>query len=675
MFHRFYWKDRNWFLGLITLGIYLVHLVMFLNPLSHKNYKFQMFLILTQIPLLLLHIIYILVEPFRDTMEHSFDQHKRLFNRMAILGMILFSALICLYSPLTLYSSDVKAMAFPLGQLTLWHGLYSILLIALAVLFYVLSPKRIKLLLSLLFTSFGLMAWFYTYLLPGNYGVLDVTSFTDPGRLNVFRMGFTKADVVLSALEILILAVALIVLLRWLINEPRKGFTAILLLNIISLSQTVIPLMTTEGITKVSSGTSAFLPDNTDQVFRMSPEDNRLIFMFDMFGADLIPQILEEYPELKEALDGFIWFPNTLSTGIVTYGSLPSILGGTEYTPHRVNQRGVSSLDEMYEEVYSRYPQYSDENGFEMTYVDPMFYKSEDLAKKGVNVTQSINYMEYWLSQSEEAASLDMSLEADDYTRIFTAVGLFKAMPHFLRPFIYLDGRWLMMARGNMSLKHTASFLGFLDLIDDFIHIEEGKKVFKFFYNNLNHSPWSINEELEMDDSMETVFIRDPVYNVSKPSNEGVYYTAARTLFEIASVLDKLEEMGIKDQTRIILVSDHGYTGVHRQWTDVPVIYAANNRVVEGASRVNCLLLVKDFNARGPLQIDQRLMTIADVPALIEPPSPWTEEDIPRHDEVYVSFTHRLQEKNGPIKFNIKNDFRVTGDPSDPENWHWIAPE
>jgi len=521
----------------------------------------------------------------------------------------------------------------------------------------------------------ALMAWIYTYLFPGSYGVLDVVNFTNPGRLNVFVQGFTRADIILSGLEAIILGIALIWAIRKLAENPPLGVTLLLILNLISAAQTFIPLAATEGIRKASTGVSGLLPDNRDKIFRLSAQENRLVFMFDMFGADLIPSILEDYPEIKEGLDGFIWFPNTLTTGVATYGSMPSILAGPEFTPYRVNHGNFQSLDAMYREAYMNYPEFCRDQGYEMSLVDPVFFTPEVLAEQGdVNVAQSVNYMEYWLNQSEEAAKFDLSLSASDYTRIFSAIGLFKAMPHFMRPFIYLDGRWLMLARGNMLLKHAATYLGFLTLIDDFLHVDEGEKVFKFINNKVTHNPWNINEELLLDDSIETSFIEDPQYKVYKPGNDSYYYTAVRTLMEMVGILKRLEELGVKDQTRIILVSDHGYNGIHRQWTENPIIYNNLGSPVRGASRVNSLLLVKDFNSSGPIQIDSRLMSISDVPSLIEAQENWSEQILPNHQEVTVSFTHSREETHGPENYKIQQFYRVTGDPSKKENWHWATP-
>jgi len=125
-FKRFYFKDRNWFLGLITVGSFSIHFLLFTK---HLSYKMSMFLILSQIPLLLVQFLYIAVEPLKEILEKQFEQHPRIYNRMLILGSILFSALVCLYSPLTLYRSDPGSMIFPLGSLVLWHLLYSLILI------------------------------------------------------------------------------------------------------------------------------------------------------------------------------------------------------------------------------------------------------------------------------------------------------------------------------------------------------------------------------------------------------------------------------------------------------------------------------------------------------------------------------------------------------------------
>lgn len=57
-----------------------------------------------------------------------------------------------------------------------------------------------------------------------------------------------------------------------------------------------------------------------------------------------IPYIFGEKPELREKFSGFVYYSNTLSYGGSTNFGSPSIFGGYEYTPAKMNARGEEPL-------------------------------------------------------------------------------------------------------------------------------------------------------------------------------------------------------------------------------------------------------------------------------------------------------------------------------------------
>ena len=68
--------------------------------------------------------------------------------------------------------------------------------------------------------------------------------------------------------------------------------------------------------------------------------------MQDRFFSPLIPKILENNPELRERLDGFTWYPNTVSFGKLTMIGTPGIFGGYDYTPFEINRRTDKTLQQ-----------------------------------------------------------------------------------------------------------------------------------------------------------------------------------------------------------------------------------------------------------------------------------------------------------------------------------------
>jgi len=670
-FKRAIWKERSYLLGLFAVTSILINLFLILRTEDFfHEYIGQMYVIFSQLPVLLILSFFSAVEPFRENLESIYKKNKKYYDFASFGGFLLISGLIFFYSPLTMYLSDINSIPFSIGQLALWHLLYLAVLFIGGFLLYFFSAVRLKPLIALLYISAAVFAWIYTYLLPGDYGVLDVMAFTKPGRLNVFSRGFTNQYLAFSAAELILLGSALLVIFSYAIKNIKQILWLIVLLNLMTLGQTAYSLFSNEAILEGANVESAYLPANSDQVFRFSRKENIVVFMFDMLGGDLISDIIDQYPELKNPLKGFVWYPSTLSVGLATYGSLPSILAGADFTPDSVNNRNINSMDEMIKDAYSFYPKFSRDNGFDMTLVDPVYFNMDDYAHDwDVTLAESKSYMEYWLNHSSEASNLNLSMTPGAYTRMFSVVGLFRSIPHFLRPFVYLDGRWLMMNRGNLAVKHTAIHLGFMDLLDTLSHTDDGAPVFKFINSKLSHNPWAIDKNLKLQQTASEEFVLDTEYNVYVPEDDSVYRTAARTLFEVAAFMSWLEKEGIRDQTKVIIVSDHGYTGVHRHWSDNPVLYDSDGKALKGTFRINSVLMVKDFENNSDFAVDKRLMSIADTPsiALSLQNNPTLGKEKSR--EVIVSFTSPLESDHGPDKYNISRQYSVTGDPSIADNW------
>jgi hypothetical protein len=85
------------------------------------------------------------------------------------------------------------------------------------------------------------------------------------------------------------------------------------------------------------------------------------------------------------------------------------------------------------------------------------------------------------------------------------------------------------------------------------------------------------------------------------------YQSNMAAFIQLGYYFDYLREQGVYDNTRIILVSDHGWNG------DV----IDGSRIADGTNTYsyNCLMMVKDFGAAGFTSSDE-FMTNADTPTL-----------------------------------------------------------
>jgi len=670
-------KWRRVSLTVFTLPMLLLHgYLIFRTPSFVELYKAHMFLLLAETPLLLYLGIHACSWPFREAMENLYRRRKKLIDAATVFSLLLFDGLLFLWNPLSLHITDLNSMPFPFLQLLSWHFLYFIAAFTISFVVYRFSLSLIRPVFLCIFFTMAVAAWFYTYLLPGDYGVLDVTILTKPGHLKVFEQGVNPEYLRLAVLEftglLLFLSLSVVAILRF----TRIVLPIVVILNLMTVGQTLFDLGTSRGLLKAgySENDEAFLPESSRQAFRFSNQGNIVIFMLDMFGADLIPDILEQYPEIQESLRGFTWYPSTLSTGFTTYGSLPSILAGPEYAPERVNASSDGILlEERVRNAHAYYPRVSHERGYNFTFVHSPFLSLDEYeGDERVTVVDPRSYVEYWLSDNEEAADLELSMNPEQYVRLFSGIGLFEISPHSVRPFIYLDGRWLLTKGGYQDVKHAVIHLGFLDFLDSLSYVDGGLPTFKFINNELPHMPWAIGSDLKLENSRIENYEVDPQYGVEVANPDAVFPSAVRTMKEIALFIKWLEEEDLLDITKIVMVSDHSYSGIHRQWTELPVLRDDVGNIITGSARINSLLLVKDYNSQSDFNVDNRLMNIADVPsiALSKPDNPTLGRA--RDREVVVSITPFHPREHGPYKYVIAHQFVVSGDPSEPENWRYI---
>ena len=153
------------------------------------------------------------------------------------------------------------------------------------------------------------------------------------------------------------------------------------------------------------------------------------------------------------------------------------------------------------------------------------------------------------------------------------------------------------------------------------------------------------------------------------------YQVNMATMLQLGRWFDYLKENGVYDNTRIILVSDHG-----REMWQFDDMYSNQNFDALGC---NALLMVKDFNASG-FTISDEFMTNADVPTLAmdglieNPVNPFTgnainSEDKTAHDQYILRSSAWNTETNKGTQFLPGDWYTVHDDIWTKSNWSSVA--
>ena len=441
---------------------------------------------------------------------------------------------------------------------------------------------------------------------------------------------------------------------------------------------------------------------------------NVVVIMLDRAIGGYVPYLLNEKPELREQFDGFTWYPNTLSYGCHTNVGAPPLYGGYEYTPAEMAARADETLVKKHNESLRVMPVSFLERGFEVTVCDPPYanyYWISDLsiyddypAIRKANILGKVN---------PDVAKV--RAERDRVrNRNFYCYGLLLAAPSLIQPELYNEGYYnetdAVFGPEEEEEDPGVTSQDFLDSyyvlknLDALTEITDtGRNTFLMMTNNTTH---------------EIAVLQEPEYvpkrradNSEYEATHGLRYAADGSFIDIGGKSETvqkhyqcdmaaflqlgrwfayLKQNGLYDNTRIILVSDHGY-GIEdfgfelMSKADGARYPGAEQKTWRRTESYNPLLLVKDFGAKGALRTDRQFMTNADTPTLAfegvieNPVNPFTGKPItPEAKEAEAQY---LVESNWHIEENNGNMF---ADPAwitvrnrdifNPANWSVAQP-
>jgi arylsulfatase A-like enzyme len=150
------------------------------------------------------------------------------------------------------------------------------------------------------------------------------------------------------------------------------------------------------------------------------------------------------------------------------------------------------------------------------------------------------------------------------------------------------------------------------------------------------------------------------------------------SLVLIGRWLDYLKTQDVYDNTKIIIVSDHGAS--LRQYED----FVFEDSGIGDAESFYPLLLVKDFNDRGKLKTSDEFMTNADVPTMAfkdtveNPVNPFTGKAIDNsekyaHNQYIIASVDYIVSKNNGNAFLPARWYSVHDSIWDRSNWQKVA--
>lgn len=410
---------------------------------------------------------------------------------------------------------------------------------------------------------------------------------------------------------------------------------------------------------------------------------NVIVIMLDRGMNAYIPYIFNEKPELVEKFDGFTYYNNVTSFGKYTNFGTPTIFGGYEYTPAKMNARDTELLVDKHNEALKVMPDLFDKNGYKVTLFDPTY------ANYTWTPTLSI-FDEYPDVKAYNTKGSFTSVElkkqiVEANNRNFFCYSLLKTSPLTLQASLYDHGDY------NRSDSKASDAYGVQTT--DGLYVADGlAATFMEPYNVLESLPYITdisagddNTFLMMtnDTTHEPMLLQEPEYkpaqhvdnteyetkNADRFTVDGVtlkietdfqmihYHANMAALLELGNWFDYMRDQGVWDNTRIIITADHG-KNLHQ---------LEELELDNGFDVLGCypLLMVKDFNSTG-FETSDDFMTTADVPTLAmqgvidNPINPFTGKKIDSSDK-YAHDQYIIDSAEWDVSTNNGNTF-IAGD-------------
>lgn len=639
----------------------------------------------------LIPLIVIIIRRFQETVLSGFSSDKSQMLRVLILSALLLAILGGITIPAQLIESSPIEFSFlgsvesPIGYLLNNLLVFSGLFLLVPLLIFGLSSQKGKSLLAYALSVLSIGAVLNVFLFKGEYGMIsNLLVFDDSTKL--------APDIVNSIVPVIVFISVALGTVFLISKGNKKTLTTILAILFISISGS--GLYATIQIQRAFKDHKANLIHNkqfetsegSDEfLFSLSrKEDNVIVLFLDRAISSYLPVVFDQFPHLYEQFTGFTYYPNTISFGAETISGAPPIMGGYEYTPDAMNMRKNERLVDKHNEATLVLPRIFANEGFRVDVFEPPFpnYKWADdftafrpYPDIGVHGIFDRFTLRYKMDHEAELALGELETSDVIQSRLPLYSLLRMSFP-VLRTMLYDHGLYYRMKARNQSLEAFLNQYAALYYLPETTNIDDGAGSYIFLVNNTTHEP----TYLQAPDYVPTGTLTDVttplLRDVYGDLEQTLYHVNAAALLRVGIWLEFLKSSGVYDNTRIIIVSDHGSIATTPAFKD----FSANNRQY---SVYNALLLVKDFNSSDLLRTDDEFMTNGDVPMLAlegivdEPKNPFTDEKMQNHvfkDEVNVYTVPWSPKDSGNTQFNftLNRSFTVRDNIFDEDSWYPI---
>ena len=503
-------------------------------------------------------------------------------RRSAAISLILLSGWINLkiffFCPLTIYITNAEEMRVGFQTLAWLYVLPFLACTALIAVAGVVLPRGPRQFYGAVLAAIGVLLWLQGDILLWDYGPLDGT-FID------WQREAWKGHVD-TPIWVAVIAAAVYWRRRVL---PLVRPLCLFLLAVQAGSLWFLePDPRTEPGDRL--GSALVYADPPERLFRFSDSRNVIHIVLDGFQSDIFEEIVADSQRYRDALRGFTFFREAITSSTVTYLSVPSFMTATTYLNHtpvwkfkREALEGRNIVQVLADAGYQ--VDMASATNFSLNFHQDGSYYHIPRPFRGKEETEK------W----HAGFMLDLSL--------------FRCTPHFVKGAIYNRQAWWISSTilDLSGLVHN-HFSGneFLQHFTERSSPGREGAVYKYIHLITPHPPLVVAEG------------DVPAEKPLERNRENHKRQSAYTLDRIVALLDRLRTLAIYDPSLIIIQSDHGSGESFRmreagsdRWID------SLKSELRAWGGVLPLLLVKPAHGGEPLKVSEAPVELNDIPATL----------------------------------------------------------
>ncbi len=632
--------------------------------LSLRNYSINIYLFLMFIAIMV-NIPYIYKFIFNKIyLKESFEKNRYKLMISSCLAITVLSGLFILSS---IISDSPQEFSSPFYLIINNFSMSVGLFLFYPIFIYILFSEKIKNYLTLIALFFTIFVIINTFIMTGNYINITNEFLFD----NADLLKFSFKELFLNFSLTIIFSLVLIFILRFnksifLININCIVLAVLLIISLLNISNIYNSHIKLKDIKKNSKQLSNI------KIFNLSKTGNNIIVLFlDKAIPSYWMDAFERFTEYKKELDGFTIYPNTVSFSQSTITSA-SLYGGYDYLPYELSTNGKYLLKEKQNEALLTVPLLLNKYGYESILLDPAYANFSDTPD--LSIFEKYTNIHAYLSDSIQNYGLNIYFGGTNYNFEKTVetdqknkairFSLFRMMPINLRYDFYANTGWFLTSSSFMRFNSSIRYYSILDSIYSLMNIRENGNYYNMIYNLTTHEPYYFAKDFLPHTILEDVDIKDLEIYGNEMSTR-FFYANVAAINSLIKIIRYLKDNNVYDNTKIIVVSDHGAFVNNRYF---------NSNNLSFVTSINALLMLKDFNSNGNIKIDTNFMTIADTPYLsikhIKDASNTFNDKIIKNNGVnIVSIDSWQVDRQLSNSFNFNNYYYVKDNIFDINNW------